>query len=94
MKLDKIETKIFLTFFLLYSFLVYWVGSNENSRLALVKAIVDENRFEIDSYYNQTSDRAFYKNHYYSDKEPGLSFLAIPIYATWKFIYYNFFPSS
>ncbi|MEM5881567.1 MAG: glycosyltransferase family 39 protein [Candidatus Aenigmatarchaeota archaeon] len=90
----SIEFKIFITFFVVYMLFVNWPGMRENSIFFLTKAIVDENRFEIDSYYNQTSDRAFYKNHYYSDKEPGLSFLAIPIYATWKFIYYNFFPSG
>jgi len=92
--MNKKEIKIFFTFFIIYSFFVYWVGWNEQSRFILTRAIVDEGRFEVDNYANQTSDRDFYKGHYYSDKEPGMSFLAIPIYTTWKFVYYNFFPKN
>lgn len=65
----------------------------ELSQLALTRAIVDEGRLEIDSYYNETGDRAYYNGHYYTDKAPGLSFLALPVYATWKFIYYNIITS-
>jgi len=89
--LNKREIKIFLTFFLIYSFFVHWIGYNENSRFALTRAIVDEGRFEIDSFYNQTSDRSFFNGHYYSDKDPGVSFISISTYAVWKFIYFNFF---
>ena len=78
--------KIFLAFFFLYSLFIYWGGQNENSRFALTRAIVDENRFEIDSFYNSTADRAFYNGHYYSDKNPGTSFLAVPAYSIWKFL--------
>jgi len=90
--LNKREIKIFLTFFIIYSFFIYWTGWNEQSHFALTRAIVDEGRLEIDSYANQTSDRSYFNGHYYSDKDPVLSFLAVPTYATWKFIYYNFFP--
>jgi len=93
MLLNKKELKIFLTFFIIYSFFVYWIGWNEQSHFALTRSIVDEGRFEIDSYANQTSDRAFFNGHHYSDKDPGPSFLAAPVYATWKFIY-NFFPNG
>jgi len=92
--LNKKEIKIFITFFLIYALLIQWGGWNEISRFALTRAIAEEHRFEIDSFANQTSDRAYFNGHYYSDKEPGLSFIAIPIYATWKFLYYNFFPTS
>ncbi|MFH7881019.1 MAG: glycosyltransferase family 39 protein [Candidatus Aenigmatarchaeota archaeon] len=88
------ELKIFLTFFMFYTIFANWPGMREYSVFFLTKAIVDENRLEIDSYYNQTSDRAFYNGKHYSDKEPGLSFLATPIYAIWKFFYYNFFPKD
>jgi hypothetical protein len=91
---NKREIKIFLTFFFIYSFFIHWIGSNENSRFALTRAIVDEGGFEIDSFYNQTGDRSYYNQHYYSDKEPGVSFLAISVYVVWKFVYYNFFPES
>lgn len=88
---NKYESKIFLTFFLIYFLFIHWAGWYENSIFALTRAIVDEGRFEIDSYANQTSDRAYFNNHYYSDKAPGTSLIAVPTYAIWKFIYYNFF---
>jgi 4-amino-4-deoxy-L-arabinose transferase-like glycosyltransferase len=90
----KKEFTIFLIFFILYSYFVYWAGINENTRFFLTRAIVDEGRLEIDTYANQTADRAYINGHYYSEKAPGTSFLAIPVHATWKFIYYNLFPQS
>jgi hypothetical protein len=84
--LSRGELKIFITLFLIYSFFIYWGGYNENSRLALTRAIVDEGKLEIDSYANLTADRAFYNGHYYSDKIPGTSILAIPPYSISKFL--------
>jgi hypothetical protein len=89
----KKEFKIFLTFFFLYSFFIQWLGWNEESRFSLTKAITDERMFEIDNFYNQTGDRSYYSGHYFSDKDPGLSFLAAPIYKIWEFVY-RFFPEQ
>jgi hypothetical protein len=88
--LNSKEVKIFLTFLVIYSFFIYWSTWSEESSFALTKAIVDENKFEIDSFYNQTGDRVFYNNHYYTDKFTGLSFLSSPIYFGWKIIYMFF----
>jgi len=92
--ISKRELKIFFTFFVIYAIFINWPGMRETSIFSLTKAIANEGRFEIDTYHNQTSDRSFFKGHYYSDKEPGLSFLAAPVYSTWKFIYYNLFPKD
>jgi len=81
------EFKIFLTFFLIYFYFIMWDGWNEDSGFALTRAIVEEKRFEIDSFANYTGDRIFYENHYYSTKFPGEPFLATPIYATFQSIY-------
>jgi len=81
------EIRLFLTFFFIFSFFVRWTTWNEESRFALLRAIVDEKRFEIDSFANQTGDRSYYNEHYYSDKFPGSSFLAIPTYVLWSIIY-------
>lgn len=89
----NIQIKIFITILITSLFFVSWYGWNEESNFALVRAIVEDNRFEIDNYFNQTGDRAIYNNHYYSDKDPGLAFLTTPLYAAWKFIY-NFFPED
>jgi len=83
-KIDKKELKIFLTFFIIYLAFAGIPTANELSKLDLTRAIVDEHSFKIDSYYNNTIDRAYYKGHYYSTKAPGSSFLAVPIYAIYK----------
>jgi hypothetical protein len=66
---------------------MHWNGWIENSRFFLTRAIVDEDRFEIDSFANQTSDRAFFNNHYYTDKDPGTSFIAVIPYSVFKILF-------
>jgi hypothetical protein len=94
MKISKKELQVFLTFFVIYFIFISWIGSNEDSSLDLTRVIVDEGRLEIDNYFNNTVDRSVYNNHYYSNKAIGMPLLAAPIYTSWKFIYYNFFPQS
>jgi hypothetical protein len=50
------------------------------SRLDLVYSIAYNSTFSIDDYKDNTGDRSYFQGHYYSDKPPGLSFLAIPSY--------------
>lgn len=68
---DKVEIKIFLSTFVIYLLFLNWIGWAENSLYDLTRAIVDENRFEIDSFYNNTGDRLLINGHYYSNKAPG-----------------------
>jgi hypothetical protein len=60
-----------------------WADWNQNSRLDLVMAIVDQGTFCIDDYYQNTGDYALFEGHHYSDKAPGTSFLGVPVY--WVF---------
>ena len=56
---------------------------NTDSRLGLVKSIVEENRFEIDSTWRSTlptKDVAKFQNHYYSDKAIGSSLIGAGFY--------------
>jgi hypothetical protein len=56
---------------------------NSNSRLALVKAVVDEKRFEIDTYHLGsfiTMDESFVNGHFYSDKAIGSSLIGMAFY--------------
>jgi hypothetical protein len=57
-------------------------GWNQNSRFDLIRAIVERRTLRIDAYRDNTGDRAIVGGHYYSDKAPGLSLLAVPIVAT------------
>jgi len=59
-----------------------------NSQSALTAAIVNEGRFEVDTYHKVSCDLAFYDNHYYSGQAPGISFLSVPIYIVSKPIFY------
>ena len=61
-----------------------WASWSQNSRLDLVLSIVDQGTLNIDSYYENTGDYAYFDGHYYSDKAPGLSFLGVPIYFVFK----------
>lgn len=67
----------FLTFF---SFTYFYEGGgfNQNSRFDLLRAIVERGTLQIDAYHENTGDKAHFRGHYYSDKAPGLVFLAVP----------------
>jgi 4-amino-4-deoxy-L-arabinose transferase-like glycosyltransferase len=53
-------------------------GWNQNSRFDLLRAIVEQHTLRIDTYHENTQDKAHFRGHYYSDKAPGLVFLAVP----------------
>lgn len=74
---------IFTVVLIAYGYFSWGLDWNVNSRLALVKAFVEEGRFEIDSYVETdlaTNDKAFFNDHYYSDKAVGSSALGILVY--------------
>ena len=56
------------------------VGPQDITRLALTEAITLDRSLRIDRWQAQTPDKALYDGHYYSDKAPGMSFLAVPGY--------------
>jgi len=61
-----------------------WADPNQNSRLDMVVAVVDDGTIQIDAYVENTVDYARVGDHYYSDKPPGAAFLGIPVYAVLK----------
>lgn len=64
----------------LFSFLYFYEGGgwNQNSRFDLVRAILERHTLQIDAYQQNTEDKAHFNGHYFSDKAPGLVFLALP----------------
>lgn len=58
-----------------------WADPNQNSRLNMVIAVVEDGTFQIDKYVHNTVDYAKVEEHYYSDKAPGAAFVGIPVYA-------------
>jgi len=63
-----------------FSFLYFYEGGgwNQNSRFDLLRAIIERHTLQIDAYHENTQDKAHFRGHYYSDKAPGLVFLAVP----------------
>lgn len=51
---------------------------NTVPRLALTLSIIENGTLTIDRYKGHTGDLAYYKGSYYTDKAPGMSFMAIP----------------
>jgi hypothetical protein len=66
-----------ITFF---SFIYFYDGGgwNQNSRFDLLRAMVERHTLQIDAYHDNTQDQAHFNGHYYSDKAPGVVFLALP----------------
>ncbi|MCX6059932.1 MAG: hypothetical protein NTW69_17505 [Chloroflexi bacterium] len=84
MSFRKIEQSIiFLLALTFYGYFIRPGDWNINSRLGLVKAIVEEKRLVIDSYHEDeliTGDKAYFNGHYYSDKAIGTSLLGAIVY--------------
>jgi hypothetical protein len=81
----KIEIMLFLLLLGMYAYTFpRWADPNQNSRLNMVVAVVEDNTFRIDPYVSNTVDYAKVGDHYYSDKAPGTAFLGIPVYAVMK----------
>lgn len=84
---------LFAVVFAAYAYFYQAGGWNQNSRFDLTRAMVERGTASIDAYARNTGDRACRGpngrcsrarpgvDHYYCDKAPGLSWLAIPVYA-------------
>jgi hypothetical protein len=62
----------------------YFVGPpawNQNSRLALTRALVEQGQVAIDDFHATTGDKSLRDGHFYSDKAPGVSLLSTIPYA-------------
>jgi hypothetical protein len=56
------------------------------SRIALTLAIVQDGSLRIDAFADRTIDKAYFDGHYYTDKAPGVSLLAVPAVAVARFL--------
>lgn len=86
-------TLVFIMTLVAYGYFSSSTDWNTNSRLGMVKAVVEEKRFEIDSYYNSkglvTQDAAWFQGHFYSDKAIGSSLIGIAFYRVLYSIQYR-----
>ncbi len=81
---------VILLLFLAYGYFIprgaLW---NADTHIFLAASIVDRGQLNIDPYAPYTGDKAAYNGHYYSDKAPGSSLLAVPVYAFVKLTLYQ-----
>ncbi len=74
----KLASLLGLASFLSFIYFYEGGGWNQNSRFDLLRAIIERHTLQIDAYHTNTEDKAHFRGHYYSDKAPGLVFLAVP----------------
>src|SRR5258708_36569945 len=61
-----------------YAYFYQAGGWNQNSRFALVRAILENHSPQVDPYQLPTSDKALCREHSYSDDPPGTAPLVLP----------------
>jgi len=83
--MNRVACLLGLLFLGTYAFFHYEGGFNQNVRFDLTRAIVERGTLVIDAYHENTLDKAYRDGHYYADKPPGASFLALPGY----FVFYR-----
>jgi len=74
-------TPLFVLVLGAYAYFYQAGGWNQNARFDLVRAIVEHGTLAIDAYAENTGDKAERDGHFYSDKAPGVSLMAVPVYA-------------
>ncbi len=89
MEQDKIRNRIGIAIFLLlffsycYFFQPPW-NWNSVPRIGLGISMVEDGSLDINQFALATGDKAYYEGNYYSDKAPGMTFIAIPAIAATK----------
>jgi hypothetical protein len=68
-----------IALFISFAYFYEGGGWNQNTRFDLVRAIVENRTLRIDLYHENTGDKAHVGVHYYMDKAPGASLVAVPL---------------
>lgn len=76
----RIEVSLFLALLVSYAYFFQGGGWHQNSRLDLVRAVGEDGSVRIDRFRENTADWARVEDRFLSNKWPGLSFLAVPVY--------------
>lgn len=63
--------------FVSYAYFYQAGGWSQNSRFAMIRAVLERHTLQIDAYRLHTGDLALWEGHYYTDKAPGASLLAL-----------------
>jgi hypothetical protein len=87
---DRRESIGITFFWLVVLAYAYFIPSgldwNTESHLYPAFSIVDHHTLAIDRYQAGLGDKSYARGHYYSDKAPGLSLLAVPVYAVLRLV--------
>lgn len=78
---SRLRALLFVTVALTGAYFYQGGGWNQNSRLDLTRAMVEQRTLRIDALHENTGDKALVRGAYYCDKAPGTSWLALPWYA-------------
>jgi hypothetical protein len=68
---------------LAYATMIQSFSWNQTSHYDLIRSLNDE-RTTIDAFQQNTGDKVFYRDHFYSARAPGLALVALPFYDTLK----------
>src|SRR5262245_17975164 len=72
---------MFLFLYLPYVYFNHSDGWNQHARFAELHAVVLHRTLAIDSYHEITGDKGLVNGHYYSEKAPATSLMALPAFA-------------
>jgi hypothetical protein len=81
MTVQKQGTLLFCVLMFCYAYVHQGLGANQNSRLDVLHALFVKKTVRIDDYQENTVDKSIFDGHYYSDKAPGIVFLALPSFS-------------
>jgi hypothetical protein len=77
---------MFLFLYLPYAYFNHSDGWNQRARFAELHAIVLHRTFAIDAYQGITGDKGLLNGHYYSEKAPATTLMALPAFALTVFV--------
>jgi hypothetical protein len=103
-KTKKCYVLLFVLFFTTYGYFFQGGGWNQNIRICQIRAMLHQHTFIIDAYkedshnppfeFVNTGDWSYKDGHYYSNKSPGLSFLAVVPFGVTEYVLKHLFPSD
>jgi hypothetical protein len=80
----RIARALFVSLWALYALIgpgLTVINSNTVSRMGFVFSVIQHHTLDIDAFARLTDDKALFAGHYYLDKAPGLSLMALPLVA-------------
>ena len=95
---------LFILFFITYGYFFQGGGWNQNIRSCQIRAMLHHHTFTVDAYkedshdppfaFVNTGDWSYRDGHYYSNKSPGLSFLALVPFGITEYCAHYLFPGD